>query len=543
MSGSKKDNEADGGRRSIRVKALARVEGEGALNLTMRDGQVEELQLKIYEPPRFFEAFLRGRDFREVPDITARICGICPVAYQMGSCHALEKAMGVFDQVDPAIRALRNVLYCGEWIESHVLHMFLLHLPDFLGFESAISMAADHGPLVKRSLRIKKAGNDVVALLGGRSVHPVGVCVGGFYRAPDPEAAAALARELRICLDEMCDITLFLAEHLQFPMLERDYEFVSLCPEDEYPMNLGRIRSNKGLNVDQEEFGRAIEERQVAHSTSMHAVVKDRGPYLVGPLARLNLNAGKLLPRAAELLPKVCKAVGRTLPWRNNYFSLLARGLETVHALELAADLLGSYVPPVRVAGAHRSAGGHRRPRHRSAPRPLLARVSQRRRRHDRLRPHHPAHHPELCHHRGRFAGVGPPGRRVVRRRRGLAVRAPDPQLRSVHQLFGALSQVLADLGSRPPGRSYRIIPSAGKEIAVPPLVADPGRRVRQRYGRGRRLRAAGGRGRAGQGDRGRRGFQPGHEAGGVVGPSGWPPRGLRGRRRPLRWPAAGNAD
>ena len=111
----------------------------------MRDGKVEEVQLNIYEPPRFFEAFLRGRDFQEVPDITARICGICPVAYQMGSCHALEKAMGVFDQVDPAIRTLRNLLYCGEWIESHVLHMFMLHLPDFLGYESAISMAADHG--------------------------------------------------------------------------------------------------------------------------------------------------------------------------------------------------------------------------------------------------------------------------------------------------------------------------------------------------------------------------------------------------------------
>ena len=266
MSASKKDKSDNGAKRSIRVKALARVEGEGALNLTMRDGQVEELQLKIYEPPRFFEAFLRGRDYQEVPDITARICGICPVAYQMGSCHALEKAMGVFDQVDPAIRMLRNVLYCGEWIESHVLHMFLLHLPDFLGFESAISMAADHGALVKRSLRIKKAGNDVVALLGGRSVHPVGICVGGFYRAPDAAAAAALARELRVCLDDMCEITLFLAEHITFPTLEREYEFVSLCPDDEYPMNLGRIKSNKGLNVDQEEFGRAIEERQVAHS-------------------------------------------------------------------------------------------------------------------------------------------------------------------------------------------------------------------------------------------------------------------------------------
>ncbi len=165
---------------------------------------------------------------------------------------------------------------------------------------------------------------------------------------PDPAAAAALG-ELRACLDDMCEITLFLAEHVTFPQFERDYEFVALCPEDEYPMNLGRIKSNKGLNVDQEEFGRAIEERQVQHSSALHAVVKGRGPYLVGPLARLNLNAAKLLPRAADLLPKVCQAVGKMLPWRNNYLSLLARGLETVHALELAADLLGNYVPPVRV--------------------------------------------------------------------------------------------------------------------------------------------------------------------------------------------------
>jgi coenzyme F420-reducing hydrogenase alpha subunit len=372
MSVSKKDKNSNGGTRSIRVKTLARVEGEGALNLSMRDGQVEELQLKIYEPPRFFEAFLRGRDFQEVPDITARICGICPVAYQMGSCHALEKAMGVFDQIDPAIRALRNVLYCGEWIESHVLHMFLLHLPDFLGFESAISMAADHGTLVKRSLRIKKAGNDLVGLLGGRAVHPVGVCVGGFYRAPDAEAAAGLASELRACLDDMCDITLFLAEKIPFPAFERDYEFVALCPDGEYPMNLGRIRSNKGLNVDQDEFGRAIEERQVAHSTSFHAVVKDRGPYLVGPLARLNLNADKLLPRAAELLPAVCRAIGKSA---------------------------GQLCPSDPRAGAHRSARGDRRAWDRSAPRHLLARISHRWRRHGRFGPHYSADQPKLCHH------------------------------------------------------------------------------------------------------------------------------------------------
>jgi sulfhydrogenase subunit alpha len=336
--------------RTIRVAALARVEGEGALQLTMRGKKVEQVHLEIYEPPRFFEAFLRGRDYQEVPDITARICGICPVAYQTASCYALEKALGVFDSVlaEPGLQDLRNLSYCAEWIESHVLHMFLLHLPDFLGFESALSMAADHGPVVKQALRIKKLGNNLLALVGGRAVHPVGMCVGGFYRAPLPEEAMALLEETRACRDDMRELTLFLAENVTFPDLERDYEFVSLCPGDEYPMNLGRIKSNKGLDLAQEEFGDAIEERQVPHSTALHSVIKGRGAYLVGPLARLNLNDEKLHPLAAELLPRICDAVQKPLPWRNNYFSLLARGLETVHALARAADLLENYVRPAR---------------------------------------------------------------------------------------------------------------------------------------------------------------------------------------------------
>jgi sulfhydrogenase subunit alpha len=341
-------NETANGTRTIRVPVLARVEGEGALEVRMRGGQVDEVQLRIFEPPRFYEAFLRGRGFQEVPDITARICGICPVAYQMGSCHALERAMGVFDDVDPAIRALRTLLYCGEWIESHVLHMFLLHLPDFLGYESGLSMAADHRELVQRSLRIKKIGNEIVAMLGGRSVHPVGVCVGGFYAPPDPARAAALLPDVRTALDDMCEITLLVARLVEFPDFERDYQFVSLCSDDEYPMNLGRIKSNTGLDVDHEEFGHLVEEYQVPHSTALHSRLKGWGSYFVGPLARLNLNAEKLHPRAAELVPKVVAAVGRELPWRNNYLSLLARALETVHALARAADLLAEYRPPAR---------------------------------------------------------------------------------------------------------------------------------------------------------------------------------------------------
>ncbi len=339
MSASKNDD----GTRTIRVGALARVEGEGALHLVMRGRDVERVQLQIYEPPRFYEAFLRGRDFREVPDITARICGICPIAYQMSSCHALEKAMGVFDAINPTIRTLRNLVYCGEWIESHVLHMFMLHLPDFLGYESAISMASDHGPIVRRALRIKKLGNELVALLGGRAVHPVGICVGGFYRLPDRDRAAALIPEVRACLDAMAELTLFLAEHVTYPDLERDYEFLSLTTDDEYPMNLGRIRTNKGLDIAQEEFLDAIEERHVEHSTALHAVIRARGAYLVGPLARLNLNHERLHPRAAELLPRVCDAVQANVPWRNNFLSLPARAIETVHALALAADILERY--------------------------------------------------------------------------------------------------------------------------------------------------------------------------------------------------------
>ena len=348
--------------RTIAVGALARVEGEGALHLVMQDGQCTQARLDIYEPPRFFEALLHGRDFREVPDITARICGICPIAYQMGACHALERAMGVFDDIDAPIRTLRNVAYCGEWIESHVLHMFMLHLPDFLGYESVITMAADHGPTVKRALNLKKLGNDLVALVGGRSVHPVGICVGGFYRAPDAAAAAALVPRLKQAVDDMAELTLFLSEKLKYPKLERDYEFVSLCPEDEYPMNLGRIKSNRGLDVHQEEFGNAIEEIQVEHSTALHAVIKGRGPYVVGPVARLNLNHEKLHPRAAELLPRVCRAVRKNLPWKNNFLSLPARALETVHALALAHDLLANYTPPKRssIAIAPRAGeGGH----------------------------------------------------------------------------------------------------------------------------------------------------------------------------------------
>ena len=159
--------------KTLRTDYLARVEGEGAMLVKIRDGKPVDVKLRIYEPPRFFEAFLRGRHFTEAPDITARICGICPVAYQTSSVNAMEDACGV--EVGPQIRALRRLLYCGEWIESHALHVFMLHAPDFLGYASAIELAKDHRELVERALHMKKTGNEVMRVIGGREVHPINV--------------------------------------------------------------------------------------------------------------------------------------------------------------------------------------------------------------------------------------------------------------------------------------------------------------------------------------------------------------------------------
>ena len=225
--------------RTFEVKALSRVEGEGALYVKLDGDRVEHVELNIYEPPRFFEAFLRGREVREVPDITARICGICPVAYQMSASHALEKALGL--EITPEIRRLRRLLYCAEWIESHALHVYLLHAPDFLGYESGMSLAADHRDAVEAGLRLKKIGNDLLGILGGRAIHPINPTVGGFFGAPKKRTLRALLPDLEWALQASID-TLRLVSSFDFPDLDIDYEMVCLKHPDEYPHERGAHR-------------------------------------------------------------------------------------------------------------------------------------------------------------------------------------------------------------------------------------------------------------------------------------------------------------
>jgi coenzyme F420-reducing hydrogenase alpha subunit len=327
--------------RTLKVEALARVEGEGGLQVRIKDGQVADVKVRIYEPPRFFEAFLRGRHFTEAPDITARICGICPIAYQMSAAHAMEDACGV--TVNGPLRALRRLIYCGEWIESHVLHVFLLHAPDFLGYPSALHMARDHGDLVRRALQLKKAGNDLVTLLAGREIHPINVRVGGFYKAPTRAELHALAERLKWARDEAL-AAVKVVGGLEFPDFEQDYEFVALRHPDEYPFNEGRLVSNKGLDIAVRQFDDHFSEEHVAHSTALHSVRKARGHYCVGPLARYNLNFDCLSPLAQQ----AAREAGLGPVCRNPFRSIMVRAVETLQACDEAVRLLEQYEPPAR---------------------------------------------------------------------------------------------------------------------------------------------------------------------------------------------------
>jgi coenzyme F420-reducing hydrogenase alpha subunit len=325
--------------RTVKVNVLARVEGEGGLSVRIRNNTVADVKLKIFEPPRFFESFLRGRGYGEVPDITARICGICPVAYQMSAVRAIEDAFGV--EVEGQLRALRRLLYCGEWIESHALHIYLLHAPDFCGYPDAIAMARDFPEIVERGLRLKKTGNAVMALLGGRPIHPINVRAGGFYKTPARRDLQPVAEELKWARDAAFETVSWVAG-LPCPEFERDYVFVALRPAAGYPIDEGRLVSNRGLDIPVREYEDHFVEHQVAHSTALHSTLKGNGTYFAGPLARYNLNYDRLSPLAQE----AARAAGMGPVCRNPFRGISVRAIEILYACEEALRLIDQYEEP-----------------------------------------------------------------------------------------------------------------------------------------------------------------------------------------------------
>ncbi len=349
------DEAGNGRTRTIRTAALARVEGEGAMFVRVRGDEVLDVQLQIFEAPRLFEAFLRGRSYREAPDITSRICGICPIAYQMSACEAIEDALGI--AVTDEMRALRRLIYCGEWLESHALHLYMLHAPDFLGYESAFTMAREHGEVVERGLRTKKAGNLMLATIGGREIHPINVRVGGFYRAPPRADLEPLREHLERAREEAAETVRWTAS-LPFPELDRDYEFVALrSPNEEYPIDRGRIVSSQGIDTEAAGFDDTFEEVQVEHSNALQCRVRGRGSYLAGPMARFNLNFDRLSPLAREAAQEAGIGDG----CRNPFQSIVVRAVEILYACDEALRLLDAYEPfdPPAIEAEPKAAVGH----------------------------------------------------------------------------------------------------------------------------------------------------------------------------------------
>ena len=320
---------------SIKVPVLARVEGEGALEINIENNKITHLKLNIFEPPRLFEKFLEGRHYSEVPDIVARICGICPVAYQMSAVHAFENLFEV--NPSPWVNNMRRLFYCGEWIESHALHIHLLAAPDFLGFNSAPEMAKDFPAEVKRGIEIQHAGNQIIKFLGGRSVHPVGVKVGGFYHAPAKNEALELLRYLKGLLPQVEQLLPWVSS-LPYPSITHDFTNVALSSSTEYPLIGEQIISNANHDISITDYAKYFEEHHEPHSTALFSLLEGK-PYLVGPLARVNLNFHQL----PDEIKTTINDLGLNFPSQNMYQSIIARAIEIWYAFTESIRLLEQY--------------------------------------------------------------------------------------------------------------------------------------------------------------------------------------------------------
>jgi coenzyme F420-reducing hydrogenase alpha subunit len=326
--------------RRLTVDSVSRVEGEGRLRVRVRGDEILEAQLSIFEAPRFFERLVVGREPDEVIDIVARICGICPVAYQLTAAIGFERLFGV--ELDPRVRQLRRLLYWGEWLQSHALHIYLLHAPDFLGYPDALTMARDHRAVVERGLSLKHAGVAILELLGGRAVHPVSVRVGGFSRVPTRAEIAALRPMLETALADSQE-TVHLVAGFDYPDYVREPDLLALRDPAGYSLDDGVIVTTDGVKVSPADWEAAFVEEQVGHSTALHARGIDGRHHLLGPAARLGLAADRLHPLATEALEES----GGVERVRSEVFrSIGARAVEMVHAAAEALAIVDAYEPP-----------------------------------------------------------------------------------------------------------------------------------------------------------------------------------------------------
>jgi len=311
---------------SINVEYLTRVEGHGNIVVNVKDSKLETCELQIVEAPRFFEGMIQGRSIFEAQHITCRICGICSCGHTLASIQAAEDAIG-FKPSKQTIQ-LRKFLLHMENLDSHILHIYLLVAPDLLGVKSFVPLINSHNDVVRRALRMKKTCNDVCDILVGRHVHPISAIVGGFTKLPKEKDLNAMLALLKGMVSDM-EATVALAATLKFPEFERDTEYVGLVSDDkEYPMLMGDVGSTDGVRKNKKDYKSITNEFIVPHSSAKHAKLS-RDSYAVGALARFNLNADKLHPKAKA----VAAAINLKPKCINPYLNTAAQLVECLHSL------------------------------------------------------------------------------------------------------------------------------------------------------------------------------------------------------------------
>ncbi|MCF7878497.1 MAG: Ni/Fe hydrogenase subunit alpha [Candidatus Omnitrophica bacterium] len=317
----------------VNVEYLTRVEGHGNIVVDVKEGKLKDCRLDIIESPRFFEGMLRERSIFEAQHITSRICGICACAHSLASIQAAEDAIGFKPSEQTTL--LRKFLLHQENLDSHLLHIYLLVAPDLLGVKSFVPLIDTHNKVVRRALRMKKNCNDVCDILVGRHVHPISVNVGGFTKLPSPAEIDKMLDILAGMRPDM-EATVELAKTLKFPDFERETEYVALVSDDqEYPLLRGELGSSDGLRMDKHDYKKITNEFVVPHSSAKHAKAS-RESYMVGALARINLNYEKLRPEAKG----VAEAIGLKPGCINPFLNTAAQLVECVHCLEESITIL-----------------------------------------------------------------------------------------------------------------------------------------------------------------------------------------------------------
>jgi len=318
------------------IANLTRVEGEGSLQIQTHNGNLASVQFAIHEPPRLFEKLLLGRSCYEVPEISARICGICPLAYQLTSIQAFEQLFSI--RVSPEVTQLRTLCYLGEWLQSHALHIHFLAAPDFLGFEDAFSMGQQHPELLTRGMRLQRLGHKLVTLLGGRAVHPVSMLIGGISRFPSSQQWQQLGEGVEQGWQDAVALLRW-ATQLTLPDSNLPFNAVSLSQPGGYPLLGGEIIS-AGQQLPISSYASHFQRQQQPHSTALYSYYQQQ-PYLVGPLARLNNNHHRLPGSSRSLAAQL----GFSFPCHNMFASLAARALEICVAIELMTEILAPPCP------------------------------------------------------------------------------------------------------------------------------------------------------------------------------------------------------